>query len=402
MADILNFVLVWVAPFALMITTIIVIHELGHFLAARACGVAIDQFSVGFGRALWSWKDRSGVEWRIGWLPLGGYVKFAGDSNAASVPDQTDLAELRTAIVASEGAGAEKKYLVFKPLWRRAVIVLAGPAANFVLAIVLFSIFLGGFGELVTPSKVDSLVPGGIATRAGFKAGDVIKAADGRTMGSFQDVQAYVQYRAGVPIDFTVQRAVATIHLTATPGALHEKSPVGGDQTVGYLGVGARGGEIKHYGPLEAVERGIIRTGQISETTLFFLGRIVTGQVAFDQLHGVVGIAHASGDLTQRAVTDARTAGVNPLIATAFVMIQMAAMMSISVGILNLLPIPVLDGGHLMFYAYEFVVRRPPRAAVQAVAFRAGLALLIVLMVLANWNDLQRQHLFHFLGSMFS
>ena len=399
MAGVLNYFLIWVAPFALMITSIIVIHELGHFLVARACGVAIDQFSVGFGRALWSRKDRSGVEWRIGWLPLGGYVKFAGDSNAASVPDQTDLTEMRAAIVASEGVGAEKKYLVFKPLWQRALIVLGGPAANFFLAIVLYSIFLGAFGELVTSTKVDSVIPGGAAAHAGFRAGDVIKAADGRAMGSFQDVQTYVQYRAGVPIDFTVERLGAAIHVTATPSAVQEKSPVGGDQTVGRLGLAARGGALKHYGPLEAVERGFIRTAEISETTLYFLGRIVTGQVAFDQLHGVVGIAQASGSITQHAVADAREAGVNPLIATAFVMIQMAGMMSVSVGILNLLPIPVLDGGHLMFYAYEFVVRRPPRAAVQAVAFRAGLALLVVLMVLANWNDLQRQHLFHFLGS---
>ncbi len=399
MAGILNYLLIWVAPFAVMITTIIVIHELGHFLVARVCGVAIDQFSVGFGRALWSRKDRSGVEWRIGWLPLGGYVKFAGDSNAASVPDQTDLTEMRAAIVASEGGGAEKKYLVFKPLWQRALIVLGGPAANFLLAIVLYSIFLGAFGELVTPTKVDSVIPGGAAARAGFMAGDVIKAADGRSMGSFQEVQEYVQYRAGAPIDFTVERAAAILHITATPAAAHETSPVGGDQTVGRLGLAAHGGAVKRYGPLEAVQRGVIRTAKVSETTLYFLGRIITGEVAFDQLHGVVGIARASGDLTQHAVADARESGLNPLITVSFVMIQMAGMMSVSVGILNLLPIPVLDGGHLMFYAYEFVVRRPPRAAVQAVAFRAGLALLVVLMVLANWNDLQRQLLFHFLGS---
>ena len=402
MAGVVNFFLIWVAPFAVMITTIIVIHELGHFLVARACGVAIDQFSVGFGRALWSRKDRSGVEWRIGWLPLGGYVKFAGDSNAASVPDQTDLTEMRAAIVASEGVGAEKKYLVFKPLWQRALIVLGGPAANFLLAIVIYSIFLGAFGEMVVSTRVDSVTPGGAAAQAGFRAGDVIKAADGRAMGSFLDVQTYVQYRAGVPIDFTVERAGAAIHVTATPGAVREKSPVGGDQTIGRLGLAARGGALKHYGPLEAVERGFSRTAEISETTLYVLGRIVTGQVAFDQLHGVVGIAKLSGSITQDEVADARQAGVNPLIAAALVMIQMAGGVSISVGILNLLPIPVLDGGHLMFYAYEFVVRRPPRAAVQAVAFHAGLALLVVLMVLTNWSDLQRLHLFHFLGSLFS
>lgn len=402
MPDILTFLLIKVAPFLVMITGIVVIHELGHFAVAKACGVAIDQFSVGFGRAIASWKDKSGVQWRIGWLPLGGYVRFAGDSNAASVPDQSDLSVMRAAIVDAEGAGAEKKYLVFKPLWQRAAIVLAGPAANFVLAAALFAVFLGVFGEPVTVTKIDSVMPGEAAARAGFKAGDIVEAADGRPMSSFEDIRFYVQYRGGTPIDFTVRRGAADVHLRVTPGIAHEKSPFGGDQTVGRLGLVARGSVLKRFGPLEAVGGGMARTAKIAETTLFFLGQIVTGHVAFDQLHGVVGIARASGDMTQQAVADAHAAHISPLIATAFVLIQMAALMSVSVGVLNLLPIPVLDGGHLMFYAYELVVRRPPRAAVQAVAYRAGLALLVGIMVFANWNDLHPQPLVHFLGSLFS
>ncbi len=402
MADILQFVLIKVAPFLLVIMTIVVIHELGHFWVARACGVAIDRFSIGFGRAIVAWKDRSGVEWRIGWLPLGGYVKFAGDSNVASVPDQSDLSQMRSDIMAAEGAGAEKKYLAFKPLWQRAAIVVAGPVANFVLAIVLFSIFLGVFGEPITATRVDAVTPGGAAALAGFKAGDVLTAADGRPMGSFQDIQFYVQYRPGTPIDFTVRRGVSLTHLVVTPGAAHVKSPFGGDQTVGRLGISARGGAVKRYNPIEAAQGGWVKTAQITETTLFFLGRIVTGHVALDQLHGVVGIAHASGDMTQQAVLEAHDAHINPLVATAFIVIQLAAVMSVSVGILNLLPIPVLDGGHLMFYAYELVVRRPPRAAVQAVAYRAGFALLVGLMLFVNLNELRRQGAFHFLGSLFS
>jgi len=399
MAGILHFVLIWVAPLMVMMTAIIVIHELGHFLVAKACGVAIERFSIGFGRALFSRTDRAGTEWRVGWLPIGGYVKFTGDANAASVPDQTDLAQMRAAIVAHEGAGAEMKYLAFKPLWQRAAIVVAGPAANFLMAIVLFSIFLGVFGEPVTSTKIDTVMPGSAAAQAGFMAGDVIKAADGHTMSSFEDVQSYVQGRPGTPIAFTVERGGASVDLAATPSAEHEKSPFGGDQTIGRIGLLTRGGPWKRYGAVEAVTRGVTRTVQISQTTIFFLGRIVTGHVAPDQLHGVVGIARASGDMTQQAVTQARDARVNPLIYVAFTMIQLSALMSVSVGILNLLPIPVLDGGHLMFYAYELVVRRPPGAIVQAVAYRAGLALLVGLMVFANWNDLQRQHLFHLFGS---
>ena len=402
MAAILDTVLIWWIPFLTMITLIVVVHELGHFLVAKWCGVAIDQFSIGFGRALWSRRDKSGVQWRIGWLPLGGYVKFAGDTNVASVPDQTDLEQMRTAIVAAEGVGAERKYLAFKSLWRRTAIVLAGPAANFLLAAVLFSTFLAVWGEPVTSTKIDSVIPGETAARAGFRSGDILKSADGRPMQSFEDVQFYVQYRAGTAIDFTVQRGATDIHIVATPGMAHVKSPFGGDQTVGRLGLYARGTTLKHFDLPQAVFGGTGKTIEVAKTTLFFLGQIVTGHVAFDQLHGVVGIARASGDMTQQAVSDASAAHVSPLVATVFVMIQMAALMSVSVGVLNLLPIPVLDGGHLMFYAYELVVRRPPRAAVQAVAYRAGLALLVGLMVFANWNDLQRQHLFHFLGSLFS
>ena len=192
MADILQFFLIKVAPFLVLITTIVVVHELGHFIVGRLCGAAVDRFSIGFGPTLWSWKDKANVEWRIAALPLGGYVKFGGDTNVASVPDQSDLEVMRSAIVAAEGPGAEKKYLAFKPLWQRAAIILAGPAANFVLAIVLFSVILMWFGAPVTTTRVDGVVPGGAAAAAGFRPGDVVKAADGRKMESFEDLQFYV------------------------------------------------------------------------------------------------------------------------------------------------------------------------------------------------------------------
>jgi regulator of sigma E protease len=394
--------LIYVVPFLLVITLLVVVHELGHFLTARAFGVAVDRFSIGFGRALVSWRDRSGVEWRIGWLPLGGYVKFAGDGNAASMPDQTDLTAMRAAIVADEGAGAELKYLPFKPLWQRALVVLAGPMANFVLATVLFSIFLGVFGEPVTSTRIAQVVPGSAAARAGFKLGDVVLSGGGQRFDSFQDMQAYVQYRAGIPIDFTVMRGDTRLHLTAAPETASEASPFGGGQTVGRLGLGARGGVIEHYGPLQAVARGAQKTWEVASTTVFYLGRIVSGQVGADQLHSIVGIAHASGSITQQAVASARDAGVSWVVGVAYFLIQLAALMSVSVGLLNLLPVPTLDGGHLLFYAYELITKRPPRAGIQAAGFRAGLALLVGLMLFATWNDLQRLRVFHLVGGLFS
>ena len=402
MMALLQNALFYLAPFLLVITVIVVVHELGHFLTARAFGVAIDRFSIGFGRAVASWKDRSGVEWRIGWLPLGGYVRFTGDENAASVPDQDDLAAMRAAIIAREGVGAEKKHLAFEPLWQRSLIVLAGPAANFLLSIALFAVFFGAFGEPVTSTRVDLVVPAGAAANAGFQPGDEILRADGQAMRSFQDVQFYVQYRAGAPIDFTVRRAGQALHLIATPSAAREPSPFGGDQSVGRLGLMARGGTLRRYGPIEALGKGVDKTWDVTATTLFYLGRIVTGHVSADQLHSFVGIAHASGSITRQAVAAAQGAGVNWMIAVVYFLIQMTALMSVSVGLLNLLPIPTLDGGHLLFYAYESVLRHPPRASVQAAGYRAGLALLVGLMLFATWNDLQRLRVFHFLGSLFS
>jgi regulator of sigma E protease len=394
--------LVYVAPFLIVISLIVTIHELGHLLTAKAFGVAIDCFSIGFGRAIASWRDRSGMEWRIAWLPLGGYVRFAGDENVASVPDQNDLAALRRAIVAREGAGAELKYLPFKPLWQRALIVLAGPAANFVLGVVLFAAFFLAFGEPVSTSRVSEVVPAGAAARAGFQPGDLIVQADSKPIRTFEDLQFYVQYRGGVPIDFAVVRGGHMLHLVARPDTRQVDSAFGGKQGVGVLGLAARGGAQVRVNPVEALQLGVQKTWDVTATTLFYLGRIVTGQVGADQLHGPGGIAAATGSLTQQAVEQAKAAGVSWVVTVAYVLIQLAALISVSMGILNLMPIPVLDGGHLLSFAYEAIARRPPAAAVQAVGYRAGLALLLGLMLFATWNDLGRQKVFHFFGSLFS
>ena len=392
----------YVAPFLIVISLIVTIHELGHLLTARACGVAIDCFSLGFGRALLSWRDKSGMEWRIGWLPLGGYVRFAGDENVASVPDHDDLTALRRTIVAREGVGAERKYLPFKPLWQRTLIVLAGPAANFGLGVVLFAAFFLAFGEPVSTSQVSQVVPGSAAARAGFQPGDLVVRADSKPIHTFEDLQFYVQYRGGVPIDFTVDRGGGLLHLVARPDIRQVDSAFGGKQAVGVLGLGAQGGRLERVNPVQALGLGVQKTWDVTGTTLFYLGRIVTGQVAADQLHSVFGIAAVTGSLTNQAVDQAQAAGVDRGIAVASVLIPLAALISVSMGILNLMPIPVLDGGHLLSFAYEAIARRPPAAAVQAAGYRVGLALLVGLMLFATWNDLGRLKVFHFFGSLFS
>jgi regulator of sigma E protease len=397
-------VAVYVVPFIVIITFIVTVHELGHFVAARSLGVAVERFSVGFGRAIVSVKDRWGVEWRLGWLPFGGYLKFAGDENVASVPDQTDLAALRAAIVAREGPGAEKRYFYFKPLWRRAVVVAAGPLANFLLSIALFAILFATLGEVVTQGPIAKIEPGSAAERAGFQVGDEVVAADQHRLRSFEDLRQYVVYRDGVRIDFTVKRQGRLVHLAATPARKPMKSVFGGEESGGLLGVelAPQRPAIVHYDPLSATAMGVSRTWETVQTTLFYFGRILTGRVSPDQLHGVIGTAQASGAITKQALSEAPGDPAIQALSVLVNLVSFSALISITVGLVNLLPIPVLDGGHLLFYAYEWIVRRPLSAGVQAAGYRVGLALLACLMLFANGNDLHLQRVFRFFGALFS
>ncbi len=397
--------LLYVLPFLFVITVIVTVHELGHFVMARTFGVEIDRFSIGFGRPLLSWKASSGMQWRIGWLPLGGYVRFAGDDNAASVPDRRDLTSMRAAIVAREGAGAERKYFHFKPLWQRATIVAAGPMANFILSICLFGLLFGTIGEAVSPFRVGSVQAGSPAARAGIMAGDRIVAADGHRLRGFEDLQRYVIYRDGVAIDFSLERGREHFHTIATPRRQLIKTVFGGVQNAGLLGIRpiANGGPaFVRSPPLTALGKGAAQTWDVLGTTVFYLGRMITGQVSARQIHGIVGIAQASGSITRQAIDQAPHDLANQALGVAVNLTNLAALISVTIGFMNLLPIPVLDGGHLLFYAYEGVARRPVAAAVQAAGYRVGLALLLCLMLFATWNDLQPLRVFHFFGSLFS
>ncbi len=397
--------IVIVVPFLIVITVIITIHELGHFLTARAFGVAIDRFSIGFGRALISWKDRWGVEWRLGWMPLGGYVKFAGDENAASIPDKEDLDDMRARIVADEGPGAEKKYLHFKPLWQRALIVAAGPAANFLLAMTLFALIFGTIGAPATPFRIGTVLPGSAADHAGFKPDDRVLAANGQRIEGFEDLVDYVSYRDGVTVNFDVEREGRPLVLTATLGQRQVKSPFGGAQTAGSLGVTPRpDGQWRYVrqNPVAAIGQGAAKTWDVLSTTLFYLGRIVTGHVDPSQLHGIVGMMNASGSITKQAMAEAPRDPGSQALGVIVNLVGFAALISVSIGFMNLLPLPVLDGGHLLFYAYEGIARRPVAARVQAAGYRVGLALLVCLMLFANLHDLPLARVFHFFGSLFS
>lgn len=404
MTSVLQSIFINIVPFLFVLGLVVVIHELGHFWAAKAFGTAIDQFSIGFGRSLVHWRDRSGVQWRIGWLPLGGYVRFSGDENAASVPDQNDLDSMRASIVEREGPGAERRYFQFKPVWQRAIVTAAGPAANFILAIVLFAGFLTFFGEPVLPARVTLVQPGTPAERAGLLPGDVIEKADNKTIKGWGDLERYIQMRANTPITFKVRRGDREVSLVATPVPDMLDSQIAGKVMVGKLGIASPPRSeyrIVRYNPLEALGGGVERTWDTLSTSIFYIGRIITGNAPADQIGSVVGIANTSGKVAELGAQGAK-GPLEVVGGSTLALLELAAVISVSLGFMNLLPLPVLDGGHLAFYAYEAVARRPLPARIQAIGYRLGLALLVGFMLFATWNDLQRLRVFNFLGGLFS
>lgn len=405
MLDALTQALIYIVPFLLVLTVIVTIHELGHFWVARAFGVKVDRFAIGFGKAIFSRTDKHGIEWRVGWMPLGGYVKFSGDMDASSVPDSRGLDTLKREIVAKDGVGAERDYFHFKPVWQRMLIVAAGPFANFVLAILIFTVIFSTFGDQIVPPRVTGVVPGSAAAAAGFQPNDVILEANGDLVRNGQDVIRVVSLSSGTPVNILVERNGQPVLLTVTPVRTVTDDELAGRVRVGRIGLemGFRRDEVRsiRYNPVEAVGRSVQQTASVLSTSLTYLGRIFTGRESGDLLNGPIGIAKAAGGLTQQATAveapvEWRAANL------ALTLVQFAAILSIGIGFLNLLPIPVLDGGHLVFYAYEAVAKKPVAAAVQEAGYRVGLALLAGLMLFATWNDLQKLNLFQFLGGLVS
>ncbi|WP_091742590.1 M50 family metallopeptidase [Phenylobacterium immobile] len=397
--------LFYILPILAILGLVVTVHEGGHFLVAKWLGTAIDRFSIGFGKPILAWRDKAGVEWRIGWMPLGGYVKFSGDDNAASVPDGEDLEILRREVVRTHGPEALSRYFHFKPLWQRALIVAAGPAANFIFSIAIFAALLMALGEPVSPVRIDGLKPGGPAERAGFQRGDLVVEAAGQRLKNFADLQNIVFLRTGTPIDFTVDRGGETVTVVATPerGVIVDR--MGREHRLGVLGIEyqQRFGDVRieRRGPLEALQGGVARTWDVVATTVRYLGRMFTGRETAEQLSGPLGMAQLSGDITRQTAAISPTAGAFAA-NIGVTILELAASISVGIGFLNLLPVPVLDGGHLLFYGYEAVARRPLTAKVQAAGYRVGLALVLGLMLFATWNDLQRLRVFNLFGGLFS
>jgi regulator of sigma E protease len=356
-------------PFLALLTVVVFIHELGHFLVARWCGVKVSTFSIGFGREIAGFNDRHGTRWRLSWIPLGGYVKFMDDANEASMPSKAQI----------DAMSADDKAHSFhaKSLPQKSAILVAGPLANFLLAIVILAGMLMTVGRQITAARVDGVVPDSAAAAAGFKPGDIIVSINGTAIESFSDMQRIASTSADQELTFVVERGGVTTTLKATPRATPQPDGFGSTIRVGMLGIQrtatATDYTYKAYGPIEAVVQAVKDCGFIIARNLEYMGRIITRKESGDQLGGPIRIAEVSRQVAKQGF---------------IYFLNLTAVISIGLGIMNLLPVPPLDGGHLLFYGLEAIRQKPMGERAQEFGFRVGLALVLSLMIFATWNDL--------------
>jgi regulator of sigma E protease len=358
----------YIVPFLFVLTIVVFFHELGHFLVARWCGVKVLTFSLGFGPELFGFNDRHGTRWKVSAIPLGGYVKFFGDDTEASTPS----AETLSSMTAEERAGS----FHHKKVGPRAAIVAAGPFANFLLAIVIFTFLFTFMGKPSTSARVDKVEPGSAAATAGFQTGDIVTAIDGKAIGSFSDMQRVVGIRPGETLTFTIKRGESSVTLKGTPELREVKDPFGNTHKLGVMGItrATAPGDVvtERVDPATAAWLGVKETWFVVERTLSYIGGVFTGREAADQVGGPLRIAQISGQVA--------TIGLAALV-------HLAAVLSISIGLLNLFPVPLLDGGHLMFYLVEATRGRPLSAKAQEIGFRIGFAIVVMLMIFTVFND---------------
>jgi regulator of sigma E protease len=355
----------WFVPFIFVLSIVVFFHELGHFLVARWAGVRVLVFSVGFGPELLGFTDRHGTRWKLSAIPLGGFVKFFGDENAASVPDQEAIGRMSEA--------DRRESFFHQPVGKRAAIVAAGPIANFILAVVIFAAVFTFYGKQASPARVDTVQEGSAAQAAGFQPGDLIVSINGKKIETFTDMQRLVSTSAGEPLVIEVDRGGVRATLRATPKLTELKDNFGNVHRVGVLGItGAREPPVP-VNPLTALKLGAEETWFVIDRTLSYLGGVIVGRESADQLGGPIRIAQVASQIA--------TTGFMPIL-------HLAAVLSVSIGLLNLFPIPLLDGGHLLFYLFEAIRGRPLSDTAQEVGFRIGLAIVVMLMIFAISNDL--------------
>ncbi len=363
-------VLLMVVAFVLLLAPLVVVHELGHYLVGRWCGIGADVFSVGFGRELIGWTDRRGTRWRLSLVPLGGYVKFAGDMNAASVPNPD-----ADAMPPEERAAAFQ----FKPLWQRALVVAAGPVTNFLVAVAIFAAFNFAYGRIEASSEIAGFATPSPAQAAGLRVGDRITAIDGKAVASFDDIRMAVVPFPGENLRITARRGRQDLNF-GVPVATHiDHDQFGHDERIGMIGIAGGKGEIVHYGPIASVRLAGDQCLSLMGMMATGIRQIITGSRSVNELSGPIRIAQYSGA--------ALAMGWQTFVG-------FAAFISINLAFINLLPIPALDGGHLVFYAVEAVRRRPLARRTQEMAFMIGLALVLGLALFITLGEALPQHMF--------
>lgn len=365
-----GFVLGTLVPFLFVLTVVVFVHEMGHYLIGRWCGIGVKAFSVGFGPELFGFYDRHGTRWKLCAIPLGGYVKFVGDMNATSSQPSTEEIE-------SLSEAEREVAFHTQPIWKRAATVVAGPLFNFLLTIAVFAVLFSLYGRPVLEPTVAEVTAGSPAQKAGIQPGDRFVKVDGSKVETFADVQRLVSGRAGDAITFTMLRDGKEIDVTATPEPMEQQDALGNKVKVAVIGVvnNAELGQPRliSYTPAGAVVAAVEETGHVIERTGQFLQRFALGREDKCQLGGPIKIAKMSGQ--------AAKLGFEWLV-------QLVAFLSVGIGFLNLLPIPPLDGGHLLFYGVEAVIRRPVSERMMEMAYRTGLFLVLGFMGFVFWNDL--------------
>lgn len=368
MLDFVFWLLSYVVPFLAVLTVIVFVHEMGHYLVARWNGVAIDTFSVGFGRELVGWNDKHGTRWRLSAIPLGGYVKFTGDMNAASVPDPEALANVDPELA--------PRLFANKNVWQRIAVVIAGPLANVLLTFFILYALLLGYGRYTIPPVVGEVIAGSVAEASGLEGGDVIISVDGYAVRGFEDFQRLVATSPQRPVTIELERSGTPETIVVVPEAVEVQDRFGNNQRIGRIGVSRAVDQtdvtLYRPGPVEAIGMTFEEISFIINRTAAFLGDFFVGRGDIEQLGGPVKVAKVSGEVA--------TLGIIALI-------NLTALLSLNIGIFNLLPVPMLDGGHLLYYLVEAVRGRPLSVKVQEIGFRFGFALVIALMVFTLFND---------------
>jgi len=366
----------FIIPFIVLILVVVFIHEYGHYYFAKKYGVGVTDFSIGFGKEIFGWNDKSGTRWKICWIPLGGYVKFFGDRNVFSQADQEK-------IINKYNKEEQKKLFVLKPLYQRALIVAAGPFANFLLAIVIFFSIYTFIGKDFTPAVINEVQNDSPAMIAGLKNNDIIVSIDGNKVKSIMDVSKFITLSTDEFVDFTVSRSNQELIFKVKPNMVTSEDNLGNKINKRMVGIkiGAYNNQINHVklGPTKALYYSINEVYFVSISSLKYIGGMLKGSGDSSQLGGPIRIAKITGQVAEL--------GIIPFL-------SVMAYISISLGLINLFPIPLLDGGHLMFYGFEKILGKPLSQKTQESFFRIGMFLLLSLMFFTTFNDLKDLGLF--------